>query len=88
MLQEIPLELVFEILSYLEPYDLLKLAWVNKSFGSLLMSRSSTFLWRRARMNADNMPHPSFDMSEPAHARLIFVNHCSVRTLNTRDDLY
>ncbi|KAJ3769657.1 hypothetical protein FB446DRAFT_811183 [Lentinula raphanica] len=84
---EIPLELLFEILSYLGLYDLLKLAWVNKSFGSLLTSRSSTFLWRRARINADNMPNPPFDMSEPAHARLIFVNHCSVRTLITRDGL-
>ncbi|KAJ3834026.1 hypothetical protein F5878DRAFT_378873 [Lentinula raphanica] len=77
MLQEIPLELIFEILQYLEPSDLLKLAWVNKDFRSLLMSRPSTFLWRRARINADDMPEPAFDMSEPSHARLIFVNHCS-----------
>ncbi|KAJ3825674.1 hypothetical protein EV361DRAFT_915862 [Lentinula raphanica] len=77
MLQEIPLELVFEILQYLEPSDLLKLVWVNKDFRSLLMSRSSTFLWRRARINADDMPNPAFGLSEPAHAHLIFVNYCS-----------
>ncbi|KAJ3757819.1 hypothetical protein EV360DRAFT_45229, partial [Lentinula raphanica] len=66
-----------QILQYLEPSDLLKLAWVNKDFRSLLMSRSSTFLWRRARINADDMPNPAFGLSEPAHAHLIFANYCS-----------
>ncbi|KAJ4466235.1 hypothetical protein J3R30DRAFT_3588576 [Lentinula aciculospora] len=81
-LQEIPLELVIEILSYVESYELLKLARISKGFRSLLMDRSSAFLWRRARTNAYSAPNPPSGWSEPAHAHLLFVKCCSF--CNTR----
>ncbi|KAH7868520.1 uncharacterized protein C8R40DRAFT_822481 [Lentinula edodes] len=80
-LQEIPMELVFEILSYVQPYDLLKLARINKAFRCLLISRSSAFLWRISRANADDVPNPPFEFSEPAYAHLLFINYCSVRSI-------
>ncbi|KAJ3807463.1 hypothetical protein EV368DRAFT_82465 [Lentinula lateritia] len=64
------MELVFEILSYVPPYDLLKLARINKASRCLLLSRSSAFLWRISRANADDIPDPPFEFSEPADAHL------------------
>ncbi|KAF9072090.1 hypothetical protein BDP27DRAFT_1418445 [Rhodocollybia butyracea] len=77
--QEIPIEIWFEVFSYLLPYDLLRLARSNQAFRNLLMSLSSAFLWRRARANVDsNMPELPSDLSEPAYANLVFTTKCYV----------
>ncbi|KAF9072094.1 hypothetical protein BDP27DRAFT_1321061 [Rhodocollybia butyracea] len=77
MILEIPLEIVHEILSYLEPYDILRLARTSKNVRRLLTSRTSGFMWRRARLNADNVPPLPADLSEPAYANLLFYTNCS-----------
>lgn len=69
----------FQVLYYLQPYDLLRLARTSQDFRSLLMSRSSAFLWRQARANADvQTPDLPVDMSEPVYAHLLFHNFCHV----------
>ncbi|KAE9394651.1 hypothetical protein BT96DRAFT_886430 [Gymnopus androsaceus JB14] len=77
ILREMPLEMIFEVLYYLQPYDLLRLARTSQDFRSLLMSRSSAFLWRQARANADvQTPDLPVNMSEPVYAHLLFHNFC------------
>ena len=39
----------FQVLSHLEPMDLLRLAMVDKTFQRFLMSKNSAFLWKAAR---------------------------------------
>lgn len=74
-IQELPLELLYEILCWLEPYDLLRLSWTTKQLRKILMSQSATFIWESARMNIGLHSILPF-MSEPAFANLLFNPHC------------
>ncbi|KAI3620960.1 hypothetical protein WG66_008848 [Moniliophthora roreri] len=76
-IQELPLELLYEILCWLEPYDLLRLSWTTKQLRKILMSQSATFIWESARMNIGLHSILPF-MSEPAFANLLFNPHCHV----------
>ncbi|KAF9260265.1 hypothetical protein L218DRAFT_872714 [Marasmius fiardii PR-910] len=74
-----PLELVFEILSYLHPIDLLNLARTNKSLRKFLMSRSlSENIWRAAlkRRFFPTLPPIPSGFSEPAFVALLFNPIC------------
>ena len=78
-----------QILSALQPMDLLNLARTSKTLRQVLMSRNSMSVWIAARRNAGVtvVPEPPEDMSEPAWAQLLFGPPiCSVRSrlfLNT-----
>ncbi|KAA1467024.1 hypothetical protein DENSPDRAFT_831982 [Dentipellis sp. KUC8613] len=72
-----PLDILYEILSHLMPVDLLQLARANKSLRALLMSPSSSFktIWKTVRENAscpDPIPEPLEGLSEPKWAYLLF----------------
>ncbi|KAK7449735.1 hypothetical protein VKT23_013210 [Stygiomarasmius scandens] len=77
-LLQIPMELWFEILSYLEPNDMLALSRTSKDFRAVLMDKSSIKLWKTAFLNAPDVPKPLPGFSEPQHASLLFDNHCQV----------
>jgi hypothetical protein len=66
-----------KLFQHLLPLDLLHLARTTKAFRSILMHRSSSFVWNAARMNVPGLPECP-DMSEPAFARLAFDKHCHV----------
>ncbi|KAF5379650.1 hypothetical protein D9757_009232 [Collybiopsis confluens] len=78
IIQHLPLELIFEILYHLQPYDLLRLSRTSKGFRNVLMHNSSQFLWRQARANVEPIvPALPFDLSEPAYAHLLFYTYCT-----------
>ncbi|KAL0566285.1 hypothetical protein V5O48_015733 [Marasmius crinis-equi] len=77
-IQEMPLDIVYEIFSNVTPYDLLKLSWTSKKLREILMSKSSTSIWKRSRETI-GMPEPIPSISEPAFAFLLFDKHCYVR---------
>ncbi|KIK52341.1 hypothetical protein GYMLUDRAFT_49959 [Collybiopsis luxurians FD-317 M1] len=78
IIQELPLELIFEILYHLQPYDLLRLARTSHAFRGLLMHKTSAFLWRQARVNVEpTLPALPFDLTEPAYAHMLFHHYCT-----------
>ncbi|KAF9032496.1 hypothetical protein BDZ89DRAFT_1131351 [Hymenopellis radicata] len=75
--QGLPVDMLFEIFSYLHPLDLLHLSWVNTALRDLVMSKSYKGMWKAARKNVYEMPEPFPGMSEPEWAALAFVKKCS-----------
>ncbi|TFY56911.1 hypothetical protein EVG20_g8745, partial [Dentipellis fragilis] len=72
-----PLDILYEMLSRLMPVDLLQLARTNKSLRTLLMSQSSSFksIWKTVRENASGLgpiPEPFEGISEHRWAYLLF----------------
>ena len=76
----------FQVLSHLEPMDLLRLALVDKTFQRFLMSKNSAFLWKAARRNVPGLPEILPGMSEPAYAHLMFSPLCQVRSSTIPSD--
>lgn len=76
-LPSMPLDILFEILSHLKPYDVLRLARTTKDFRSLLLSRSSSPIWKAALGNIPGLPDCPPGMSEPAWTNLVFSPQCN-----------
>ncbi|KAF5368094.1 hypothetical protein D9758_004416 [Tetrapyrgos nigripes] len=76
--KEMPLDILFETFSYLEPLDILHLARTSHDLRDLLMSRSSSSVWRNARRNIVGIPPLPFDMDEPQYANLAFDSYCHI----------
>ncbi|KAG2056845.1 hypothetical protein BDR06DRAFT_931848 [Suillus hirtellus] len=70
------LDILFHILSFLSPMDLLNLSRTSKDFRNLLLQRSSASVWKIARLQVDDLPDCPQDMSEPQYANLAFYPHC------------
>ncbi|KDE05093.1 hypothetical protein MVLG_04533 [Microbotryum lychnidis-dioicae p1A1 Lamole] len=77
ILDKIPIELLADVLAYLPPVMLLRLARTAKVFRSLLMSKHhSRAIWRRAFKRDGLGPFAVEDMSEPQIAALIWDKEC------------
>ncbi|KAL0577111.1 hypothetical protein V5O48_004864 [Marasmius crinis-equi] len=74
-IKEMPLDVLFEIFGYLEPFDLLRLSRTSKDLRRALISRSSKSVWKAARANL-GVPDPLPSMSEPKFAHFMFDPHC------------
>ncbi|KAK0494977.1 hypothetical protein EDD18DRAFT_289815 [Armillaria luteobubalina] len=75
---ETPLDIIFEIFSKLDPLDLLRLSRTTKDLRALLLRRSSTSVWKRARQNIEGLPPLPEDLSEPKYAHLAFDKYCDI----------
>ncbi|TFK38759.1 hypothetical protein BDQ12DRAFT_651090 [Crucibulum laeve] len=73
---EVPLDILFEIFSQLDPIDLLHLARTTKSLRAVMMHPSSASIWRKALANVIDLPGCPDDMQEPKYASLIFETFC------------
>ncbi|GJE86896.1 hypothetical protein PsYK624_029790 [Phanerochaete sordida] len=77
LFKDTPLDIVYEVLSHLEPGDILNLARTSRPLRKMLMTRRSAHLWRKARENIGaNIPAPPDYMSEPRLANLLVCMHC------------
>ncbi|KAG1750274.1 hypothetical protein EDB19DRAFT_2022527 [Suillus lakei] len=76
LLPSMNMDILCQILSFLRPMDLLNLSRITKAFRSLLMQKSSAFIWREARRQIANFPNCPTDLSEPQYANLAFYPHC------------
>ncbi|KAK7681791.1 hypothetical protein QCA50_015138 [Cerrena zonata] len=74
-LKDMPLDIFFEIVSWLHPLDLLQLSRVSKYLREMFMSKSSKVLWVRAR-NKLKMPDCPESINEAQYASLVFENTC------------
>ncbi|TFK41664.1 hypothetical protein BDQ12DRAFT_710696 [Crucibulum laeve] len=73
---EVPLDILFEIFSQLDPIDLLHLARTTKSLRAVMMHPSSASIWKQALANVTGLPGCPGDMQEPKYANLIFDTFC------------
>jgi hypothetical protein len=82
-LDRVPLEILAEILSYLNsPQDVLSVARCNKHLRATLLNPSNEVIWRRARRHCivPGIPDPLPGWSEPVYAAFIFdAGNCFVR---------
>ncbi|KIJ57848.1 hypothetical protein HYDPIDRAFT_44753 [Hydnomerulius pinastri MD-312] len=76
MMPEMNLDVLFHILGFLHPMDLLNLARTTKAFRRLLMQKSSAFVWKTSRSYIEGFPDCPPDLSEPQYANLAFYPHC------------
>ncbi|KAK7677275.1 hypothetical protein QCA50_019776 [Cerrena zonata] len=76
--QNLPVELVIQILSYLHPLDLLMWARVSKDYRVLLLSRGSKSIWVSSRHSCgiEGLPECPPHLSEPRYAALLFTDAC------------
>ena len=82
-LEFIPLEILAEVLSYVNsPKDVLSVARCSKHLCATLLNPSNVTIWRRSRRHCvvPDLPPPLPGWSEPAYAAFIFdEGHCDVR---------
>lgn len=82
-LELIPLEILAEVLSYMNsPKDILSVARCSKHFCATLLNPSNVMIWRRARRDCivPDLPPPLPGWSESAYAAFVFdEGHCYVR---------
>ncbi|KAJ3751980.1 hypothetical protein EV360DRAFT_13759, partial [Lentinula raphanica] len=75
-IQDLPLEIILEIYSYLMPFDILRLSRTSKDIRAFLMTRSNASVWRTARYNVPELPPLPSDLTEPQYANLAFDSYC------------
>ncbi|KAI0794474.1 hypothetical protein C8Q74DRAFT_1248954 [Fomes fomentarius] len=75
----VPMDVFFEIVSHLDPLDVLQLSRVSNELRSMLQSKDSRHIWIAARKNiSPPLPDCPTDMSEPLYAYLVFERFCQL----------
>ncbi|KAI0629729.1 hypothetical protein C8Q77DRAFT_1138114 [Trametes polyzona] len=77
LLFDIPLDIWYEICTWLTPEDLLHLVRTCKLLRKDLLTRKKQSLWARARGNIEGLPDRPPSMSEPAFAHFLFSTDCA-----------
>ena len=81
-LGNLPVELLNESFSYLNPIDLLAVTMSSKPLCHILTDPKSNFVWKRARHNLnlnESVPDPTPNWTEPAYAHFLFKpKRCTV----------
>ncbi|KAG1746137.1 hypothetical protein EDB19DRAFT_1690658 [Suillus lakei] len=67
-----PIDILLETFSLLEPVDLLHLSRTNKAFSKVLLSNNAVSVWKAARVNRGGVPDCMPGMSEVEWADLLF----------------
>ncbi|KAL1677717.1 hypothetical protein EV122DRAFT_278857 [Schizophyllum commune] len=82
-LQDLPLDLLFEVVGYLDPTSLLHLSRVSRALHSTLMCQSSLWLWKNSYSNIDHgLPPIPDDLTIPNFVRFVVDDVCDFcRTL-------
>ncbi|KIY62734.1 hypothetical protein CYLTODRAFT_317671, partial [Cylindrobasidium torrendii FP15055 ss-10] len=76
---EMPLDILYEILSSLMPLDLLRFSRASKTLRSLILNNSSVTVWHRAFANAQFYVEEFStltEVSEPRLASLLYEGGC------------
>ncbi|KIO30657.1 hypothetical protein M407DRAFT_20372 [Tulasnella calospora MUT 4182] len=76
--ERLSLDAIYTVFSHLHPTDLLRVARTSRLLRSHLMSKSSTAVWKEARLKAERqVPECPLDQSEPQWAYLLYTRDCS-----------
>ncbi|KAL1733127.1 hypothetical protein EV714DRAFT_205494 [Schizophyllum commune] len=88
-LQDMPLDIVLEILGHVDPASLLHLARTSKFLRKYLMSRSSSKIWKKSFTCTDHgLPSPPTDMAIPSFVALIVDKFCHFCNGTSNDGLF
>ena len=68
-----------QILSCVEPRDLLQLSRTSKTLRGVIMDKSNRFVWVNSFAADEEAPKCPKDISEPAWAQLLYSPYCQVR---------
>ncbi|THH30852.1 hypothetical protein EUX98_g3313 [Antrodiella citrinella] len=77
MLPQMPLDIIYEVLSHLGPRELLMLSRSNRDFHTLLAGPSSASFWKGARSNIEGLPERPLWLPEIKYAKLAFDTLCT-----------
>ena len=66
----------FQVVSYLDSEDLLKLCRLSKGSRALFLSKNSAAVWRNVLARVADLPKCPQDLTEPQYASLIFDKFC------------
>ncbi|KDR69735.1 hypothetical protein GALMADRAFT_255521 [Galerina marginata CBS 339.88] len=75
LLPTMPLDLLFEIMGFLAPKDIINVSRTNKLFRETLRAKGAITIWKAARERS-GIPEPPTWMSESAWAGLLFGTSC------------
>ncbi|KAI0806939.1 hypothetical protein C8Q74DRAFT_1376023 [Fomes fomentarius] len=76
---DVPMDVFFDVTSYLMPIDILQLGRASKQLRSVLFSKSCRHVWIASRKNVHpQLPDCPHDLSEPKYAYLVFERFCMV----------
>ncbi|KAK7695359.1 hypothetical protein QCA50_002551 [Cerrena zonata] len=77
-LPNMPLDIIYEILSHMRLGDLLNLSRTTKAFRELILTRGAERFWKAALENsqAEGLPPCPEWLSKPAYANLMYSPHC------------
>ncbi|KAL1677733.1 hypothetical protein EV122DRAFT_213488 [Schizophyllum commune] len=76
-LSELPLDVLFEIIGYLDPMSLLHLSRTSRALYSTLMNRSSSWLWKDSYATTDHeLPPAPDDLTIPKFLGFIVNDIC------------
>jgi len=67
-----------QVVSYLDPEDLLKLCRLSKRSRALFLSKNCTAVWRDVLARVVDLPKCPRDLTEPQYASLVFDKFCMV----------
>ncbi|KAE9390256.1 hypothetical protein BT96DRAFT_926005 [Gymnopus androsaceus JB14] len=84
--KDVPLDVIFEIFSYLDPSDLLRLARTSNDLRGILMSKTSESIWRTARSNVCN--HKGRCDTVYWSFRMRFCRSCATTFPDSWDETY
>ncbi|KAF8671659.1 hypothetical protein RHS04_08153 [Rhizoctonia solani] len=73
----LPVEVLVQILTYLQPAELMTLARLSKQLRTMLMDPNSRFIWQKVISNFPGLPPCPRDVSEPKYVSLLFSETCS-----------
>ncbi|KZT52659.1 hypothetical protein CALCODRAFT_557946 [Calocera cornea HHB12733] len=84
-LEESPTDIMLEIMSYLNPIDVLRMSYTSKSARMWLTSPDGKVAWVHARANVPNLPELPPDLTEWSYAGFIFQQICQMCGRISRD---
>ncbi|KAG6884908.1 hypothetical protein C0995_009763, partial [Termitomyces sp. Mi166 len=78
LVTEMPLDILYETFSHLQPADLLHLSQASKSLRGILLNRKAQSVWKTSFANIQENPPPKMlpDMTYPNYALLLFGTEC------------
>ncbi|KAG9019068.1 hypothetical protein FRB90_006811 [Tulasnella sp. 427] len=90
-LMNMPVDIFTEVCSYLDPYDLRRLAVTSKRLWDILMTKESQPIWKMALDAISELPQCPRDLNEPQYVCLLYSSECHTigcRGRGTKVDWY
>ncbi|KIO33104.1 hypothetical protein M407DRAFT_65782 [Tulasnella calospora MUT 4182] len=75
-LMNMPVDIFTEVCSYLDPYDLRRLALTSKRLWDILMTKDAKHIWKTALAAVPDLPECPKDINEPQYVCLLYSSEC------------